>query len=90
MGRCLIVHSSSFITMMSLLSLGSFSVSGVGDDEDDEWIVNSSVGAWFRCTCEFLSTCHVDSIRCTLGLVCRYTYVLVDSECLDGHLLVDG
>ena len=45
------MHSSLFITMMSLSSLGSFSVSGVGDDEDDELIETLSVGARFRCAC---------------------------------------
>mgnify|MGYP006908671637 CR=1 FL=1 len=104
------MHSSSLFMMRLSLSSGSIRVSGIGDDEDDEWMVVSSVGALFRCTYESLSIwtvacpclpveigfvslwtmCHVDSIRHSLGEVCRYIYVFVDGECLDGHWLEDG
>ena len=51
MGWGLIVGLSSCVTMMSSSSVGIFSVSVVGDDDDDEVIVSWSLGARFRCTC---------------------------------------
>ena len=39
------------LTMMSSSSVGTFRVSVIGDNEDDELIVTSSVGARFRCAC---------------------------------------
>ena len=38
---------------------------------------------------ELLTACHIDLIRYSFGEECRYVYMHLDGECLDGHLLDD-
>ena len=38
---------------------------------------------------ELLTACHIDLIRYSFGEECRYVYIHLDGECLDGHLLDD-
>ena len=40
-------------------------------------------------TSELWTACHIDLNRYSLDEECRYFYVYVDGECLDGHLFDD-